>query len=338
MDQTTDLDNAVSLEWIRAIPKAELHIHLLGAIRPRTALELARRHKVDLPFDSLEFWTPFFCTGNLAQFVERFILLFPLLREKEDFERVGREVFEDLHADGIRSVEPRITLTSHLLRGVSEEAIGEGLAAAACYAHETLGMKVRWIVDFPRILGLQVGRLALEAAIRGIAWGVAGFDIAGYEGPGEDDPAYCAIFARAREAGLHLTAHAGETGPPEHIRIAINEWGVERIGHGIQASRDSDLAEELASRKIPLEICPTSNIALGAVPDIYSHPLETFRQQSLRITINSDDPSLFGTTLSREYLIAAAAFGWDRETVLKIIEEGWLAAFPPHDLYKQSEC
>lgn len=320
----------VTLDWIRSIPKAELHLHLLGAIRPETALALARKHKVDLPVSTAKEWIPFFHTGNLAQFVERFILLFPLLREKEDFERVGREVFDDLHADGVLSVEPRITLTSHLLRGVEEDAIAEGLTEAAKYASETLGMGVRWIVDFPRILGLQIGKMALDAATRGKSWGVVGFDIAGYEGPGEDDPGYCVIFSQAREAGLHLTAHAGETGPPEHIRIALAEWGVERIGHGVQAYRDPDLIDGLRAMGIPLEVCPTSNLVLGVVRRIEEHPLEAYRQQGLRITLGSDDPSLFGTTLSEEFLKAARTFDWDREIVSKIIEEGWQAAFPPH--------
>lgn len=316
-----------TLEWVRALPKAELHMHLLGGIRGQTAASLAQKNHVTLPYDPTREWGGAFHQRSLSSFVENFIPLFSLLKDSSDFERLATEVLEDLALDGVRYVEPRITMTSHLARGVSEEAIRQGLHRAAENATKSQGIEVGWVIDFPRVLGVQTAESALVHAIRGKDWGVVGFDIAGYEGRTSEDPDLTAIFERAKEAGLGVTAHVGEKGPPEHIWTAIRDWRANRIGHGIQSIHDPALIEELVERQIPLEVCPSSNVALGAVPSYVDHPVDRLYRAGIPITLNTDDPSLFGTTLSEEILRTAEVFGWSREDIERVVENGWRYRF-----------
>lgn len=316
-----------TLEWLRALPKAELHLHLLGGIRSQTAVDLARKNHVKLPYDPTRDWGGAFHQRSLSAFVESFISLFDLLRDSSDFERLAIEVLEDLASDGVKYTEPRITITSHLTRGVSEEAIGGGLQRAARKMKASHGVEVGWIIDFPRVLGIQTAESALAHAIRGKEWGVTGFDIAGYEGHSPEDPALIEIFEKARESGLGLTAHVGEKGPPDHVWTAIRDWKVNRIGHGIQSIHDPALVEELVHRQIPLEVCPSSNVALGAVPNYVDHPVDDLFRAGVPVTLNTDDPTLFGTTLSEEILRTADLFGWSRADVEKVVENGWRYRF-----------
>lgn len=327
MNARGDQARPPTLDWIREQPKAELHVHLLGAMRPATAFELAALHGHPPPCPAPSDWVRTFTTGSLFEFVERFIGLFPLLRTAEDFERVALEAFEDMAADGIAYAEPRVTLTSHLSRGVAIEAISEGLSSAAREAHRKWGIEVGWIVDFPRVLGIETGRLALNLAVEGRRWGVVGFDIAGYEGTSEEDSAFVRLFREARESGLGLTAHAGETGPSEHVRVALEEWRVERIGHGVRAVDDPGLVSFLAERGVPLEVCPSANVALGASPSLAEHPVDQLLRAGVRITLNTDDPSLFGVTLSEEIHRVATTFGWTQEQVSEVIGNGWKGRF-----------
>ena len=321
--QETSGGSSATLEWIRAQPKAELHLHLLGAIRPRTALELAERHRVGFPLRSEREWVPFFSAGDLSAFVTAFTALFDLLRTKEDFERVAREVFQDLAADGIAYAEPRITLTSHLSRGVALGALVEGLSAARVFARAEWNLEIGWIVDFPRVLGREVGERALQEAMAGREWGVVGFDIAGYEGSFGDESYLVDLFRRARESGLGTTAHAGEIGSSARVRTAVEDWKVDRIGHGIQAAGDTEVMRLLAENRIPLEIAPTSNLLLGVVDSLESHPIEILRRAGVPVTVNTDDPSLFGTTLSRELRSVAETFRWSWEVVEEVISNAW---------------
>lgn len=317
----------VTLDWIRGLVKAELHVHLLGAIRPATALELAARNDVPFPISRIEDWVPYFTRGDLAAFVEGFIALFEIVGSEEDVHRIALEAAEDWSRDGIAYTEPRITVTSHLSRGLSFDALFAGLDAARTEAFEKHRVAIRWIVDFPRILGAETGRLALESAVRGMDRGVVGFDIAGYEGEGAERSEWETLFREARDRGLRTTAHAGEIGSPAHVRRAVEEWKVDRIGHGVRAVEDPEVMDLLAERGIPIEVNPSCNILLGSVPDLASHPLEVFRGRGVPIAINTDDPTLFGITLSEEIQRTATAFGWDRGTVLQVIENGWKHRF-----------
>ncbi|MCA9411869.1 MAG: adenosine deaminase [Candidatus Omnitrophica bacterium] len=308
---------------MRSQPKAELHVHLLGAIRPETALSIAEKNRIGFPVNRVEDWILFFTKGDLAVFVEGFIALFEIIRTEEDFYRVAMEAAEDWSRDGVAYTEPRLTLTSHLDRGLSFETIFGGLDSARSEAKDRFGIEIRWIVDFPRILGVETGYRALDAAVRGIERGVIGFDIAGYEGPYGTDSEWRELFLEARRRGLHVTAHSGEVGSAAHVRTAVESWNVERIGHGVRAAEDESVMALLTERGVPLEICPTCNVLLGNVPALSDHPIELFRQRGIPVTLNTDDPSLFGISLSEEIFRAAQTFRWDREVVTGVIKNAW---------------
>lgn len=324
----------VDLDWIRAQKKAELHVHLFGAIRPGTALELAEKHRVPFPIRSEEDWIPYFTRGGLAAFVEGFIALFEIARTEEDFFRIAVEAAEDWSREGVAYTEPRLTLTSHFSRGVDFETVFSGLEEARKIALERHRMAIRWIVDFPRILGPETGRMALDAAERAREFGVVGFDIAGYEGPYGEEEDWRRLFLDAKDRGLRTTAHAGEVGSPLNVRRAVEDWKVDRIGHGVRAVEDPALLDLLSERGIPIEVSPTCNVLLGNVSDLESHPLEIFRQKGIPIILNTDDPTLFGVTLSEEIHRTATTFGWDRPTTLRVIENGWVHRFGKEDVDK----
>ncbi|NUN96489.1 MAG: hypothetical protein HUU16_09975, partial [Candidatus Omnitrophica bacterium] len=212
MNARGDQARPPTLDWIREQPKAELHVHLLGAMRPATAFELAALHGHPPPCPAPSDWVRTFTTGSLFEFVERFIGLFPLLRTAEDFERVALEAFEDMAADGIAYAEPRVTLTSHLSRGVAIEAISEGLSSAAREAHRKWGIEVGWIVDFPRVLGIETGRLALNLAVEGRRWGCWGSISLGMRGPRRRTAPLSGCFARRANRGWASPRTPGKPG------------------------------------------------------------------------------------------------------------------------------
>lgn len=326
-DGGESLELPVTPEWVRELRKAELHVHLLGSIRPTTALEFADRHGIPFPVDGEDRWAPFFARGDLAAFVEGFISLFEIVRSEEDLRRTISEAAEDWSRDGIAYTEPRITATSHLDRGFEADVLRRTLRDGRTEARKNHDLEIAWIVDFPRILGVDTGRRALEFAVSAMEDGVVGFDIAGYEGPFGEESDWADLFREAKRRGLRTTAHSGEIGSAIHVRTAVENWGVDRIGHGVRAVEDDSLLDLLRDRGIPIETNPSCNILLGNVPSLEFHPLEVFRKRGIPIVLNTDDPSLFGITLSGEIFQTAAAFGWDRGTVLSIIENGWRHRF-----------
>jgi len=327
--QTQSLSGQPDLQWIRNQPKADLHLHLLGAIRPKTALELGRKYSKPFPFDDPEEFPGWFQDGDLSTFVLRFIHLFEIVRTSEDFERVAVEAFEDLAKDGVHYAEPRVTMTSHLARGVTRKTMSEALSAASRFAESSLGLEIGWVIDFPRTLGVEIGSRALEEAIAGRDWGVVGFDMAGDEPVGEEDDQLKELFQNAKESGLGVSVHAGEVGPPAHVRKAVEDLKADRIGHATRAVEDPEVVQLLAEKAVPVEICISSNRALGGLESIAEHPVETFRKAGIPVCLCTDDPSLFGTTLSGEIYDAARTFGWSKETVEEVIQNSWKHRFGP---------
>ncbi len=317
----------VTLDWVRNQEKAELHVHLLGAIRPSTALEIAANNSIPFPISEERKWIPFFTRGDLAHFVEGFISLFEIIKTAEDLHRVVLEAAEDWANDGITYSEPRVTVTSHVARGLEADSLLSILKASRLEARRRFGIEIQWMVDFPRILGSETGWQALEIATKGMNSGIVGFDIAGYEGSLELDSEWRLLFQEAKTKGLRTTAHSGEIGSAAHVRAAVEDWGVERIGHGTRAVEDETVMDLLLTKNIPIEVNPTCNVLLGNVDSLGSHPLEVFRKRGIPITLNTDDPSLFGISLSEEIYRTAHQFGWDRQVTQSVIANGWRYRF-----------
>lgn len=288
-------------EVLRRLPKAELHLHALGALRPSTVVELARARNARVLPKAERALEEGYRFTDLSRFVAFFIGLFELVRTRDDFARVTFEILEDAAAAGVRYAELRWTPTSHLARGADEQAMFEGLAAGVAAAEQAHGIVARHLVDFPRSLSPAVAGRALEIAVRQRERGVTGLDISGDERAVAADPVFAPFFADACRAGLHSTAHAGEAAGPLSVWGALDLYGAERIGHGTRAFEDDELLERLAFEQIPLEVCPSSNEALRVVPRLAQHPVADFLARGVRCVVSSDDPTLFGTDVAREY-------------------------------------
>jgi adenosine deaminase len=314
-------------ERLRLLPKTELHLHALGAMRPLTVVALARRSKAPILAAAERGAAQGYEFAGLPEFIEFFLGLFGLVRTAADFEQVAFEALEDAARQGVRYAELRWTPTSHLARGADERAMFAGIAAGRRAAERAHGIVSRTIVDFPRSLPLSVAEEAVEIAIRNRASGVTALDVSGDEKAVAADPTFCGVFERARRAGLHATAHAGEGAGPESVVGAIDLYGAERIGHGTRCREDPRLVRRLARDGIPLEVCPTSNEALKVVRSVAEHPVRGYLEAGVPCVVSSDDPVLFGTDLVTEYERLHREAGVPFGTLARMAAEGFRHAF-----------
>lgn len=285
-------------------PMAELHVHAEGTLEPRLARELAEREGLDLgSFAAGETYR----WDGFSGFLAAYDRAAALLRTEEDYRRLAQSYLNRIAADGAIYCEMTVSPDHAVASGLSPEAYLGALAQGARDAEERSGILCRFLVIGVRHLGPERVEAAARFAAR--APGVTGFGMAG------DERLYRPIdfqraFRIAADAGLGLTAHAGEFAGAEGISETLDALRVTRIGHGVRAVEDADLLKRLREEAITLEVCPGSNISLGVYPDAASHPLARLREAGLRLTVNSDDPPFFGTDLAREYAFAAeAGFG-----------------------------
>ncbi len=297
--------------FIQQMPKVELHVHLEGAIRPHTLLQLAKRHRVSLPADTVEGLREWFRFRDFEHFVEIYLACSQSLLEPEDFQLVAREFLAEQAAQNIRYSEVHFTIATHLRNGANGAEVAAALSETLEEGETRWDVKARWIPDIVRDVSREWADRTLEWALDGRGQGVVALGLSGFEAS-PDEP-FREHFRVAGEAGLHRVAHAGEHEGPDSIRSALEVCAPERIGHGIRAVDDAELLRELAERRIPLEICPTSNVKLGAVAELKSHPIETIRRAGVPVTVNSDDPPLFETTLTQEFQELSATFGYRAE-------------------------
>lgn len=288
-------------ERLRRLPKTELHLHALGALRPGTVVELARAKNAPILAAAERGAAEGHHFENLSTFVEFFIGLFGLVTRPAEFERVAYEILEDAALQGVRYAEPRWGPTSHLSRGATVDGMWAGLEAGRASAERVHGIVARWIVDFPRSLPVSVAEESVGIAAATRDRGTVGFDIAGDERAVAADPMFAPVFRRARAAGLHCVAHAGEAAGPSSVWGALDLYGATRIGHGTRSVEDPRLLARLAREGIPLEVCPTSNVRLNVAPSIAAHPISKILEAGVPIAVSSDDPTLFSTDLLREY-------------------------------------
>lgn len=286
---------------LRALPKAELHLHALGALRPATVVELARRKNAPILAEAERGAAEGYRFENLSTFVQFFIGLFSLVTTAEEFERVAFEILEDAAAQGVRYAELRVSPTSHTTRGATVEGMWAGLEAGRRAADRAHGIVARWIVDFPRSLPVEVAEEAAGVALATRTRGTVALDISGDERAVAAHPRFAPVFARARRAGVACVAHAGEGAGPESVAGALDLYGAVRIGHGTRSADDPALLARLARERIPLEVCPTSNVRLNVVPSVRAHPVARFLEEGIPVVVSSDDPALFGIDLLHEY-------------------------------------
>jgi adenosine deaminase/aminodeoxyfutalosine deaminase len=312
-----------------ALPLAELHVHLEGSIAPSTVVELAAGHGIHISRDEA---VARYSYSNFAGFIEAFKWVTSLLREPEDYVLITRRLAEELLRQSVVYAEVTFSAGVMLLRQQDISANFAAIAEAGA-AFQARGLKLAWISDVVRQFGGEPAFTVARATANLRSSGVVAFGIGGDELslPVEE---FRAAFDFARDAGLHIVAHAGEIGGPDSIREAITVLGAERIGHGIAAIHDVALCEKLAACQIPLEICPTSNLATGALTPqtgnpaatLANHPLKKLYDRGLCITLSTDDPAMFHTSLHQEYGVAAS-LGFSTPEIVRMAENSFHAAF-----------
>ena len=300
--------------FIAGLPKAEIHVHHVGSASPRIVSELAARHPGTVPAD-LDALRDFYTFRDFGHFIEVYLAVVDLLREPEDIRLLTYEVATDMAAQNIRYAELTLTPYTSVQAGVPIEAYVEAVEDARVAAERDHGIVLRWVYDIPGEFGLPAGEETVGYALAPHApETLIGFGLGGPE-VGVDRPQFADVFARARAAGLHSVPHAGETTGPQTVWEALRDLGAERIGHGTSAVQDPELVAHLAEHGVPLEVCPTSNIATRAVDRLENHPIRQMYDAGITVTVNSDDPPMFGTTLNREYEIAARLLDLDESGI-----------------------
>ncbi|MEQ4301888.1 adenosine deaminase [Plantactinospora sp. B6F1] len=317
--------------FIAGLPKVELHVHHVGSALPRIVAELAARHegRTRVPADP-EALAGYFEFRDFAHFVEIYLSVVDLIRDQSDVRLLTYEVARELARQQVRYAELTVTPYSHVHRGIPAPAFCEAIEDARRAAETELGVSLRWCFDIPGEAGLPAAEQTLRIALDERPDGLISFGLGGPE-VGVPRPQFKPYFDQARAAGLRSVPHAGETTGPGTIWDALRELGAERIGHGISAVQDPALLEHLAQRRIPVEVCPTSNVRTRAVRAIEEHPLRRLVEAGLLVTVNSDDPPMFGTTLNDEYAIAARLLDLDAAGLAGLARNAVTASFlaPP---------
>jgi adenosine deaminase len=290
---------------LRAMPKAELHLHIEGSLEPELIFRLAERNRVALPYASVEALRAAYAFTDLQSFLDIYYAGASVLLKEADFFDMAWAYFERAAADNIVHAEIFFDPQTHTARGVPMEAVIEGLDHACRRAHSEFGISAKLILCFLRHLSEDDALATLEQAMpwRQHFIGV-GLDSGERGNPPEK---FARVFAKARESGLHVVAHAGEEGPPDYIRSALDVLEVERIDHGVRCVEDADLVARLARERMPLTVCPLSNVKLCVFPTLADHNLPALLDAGLCVTINSDDPAYFGGYLNRNFVETFAA-------------------------------
>ncbi|MDJ0341849.1 adenosine deaminase [Streptomyces sp. H10-C2] len=309
---------------VRLLPKAHLHVHLESAVRWPTLGETGTANGVEIPARLLDGGHAF--TG-FADFFAQNALVRSCLRRPEDFRRIAYEFCEDEAANGTRYAEVSFTAAAHGERlgdlDMPLVSVLEGLAAG----REAFGTECRVLLDHSRRRSVERAWRTLELAERYARDGVVGIGVAGDEAHPVEP--FAEVFAAARKAGLHTVHHAGEACGADSIRAALDIGGAERIGHGIRILDDDELVADVRERRIPLEVCPSSNVALGFAASLRVHPLERLRAAGLVVTLSTDIPSMINVSLAREYALVRDAFGYDDAVLADFARAGVDASFAP---------
>src|SRR3954469_20380705 len=289
--------------YLRAAPKAELHVHLEGTVQPETFLELARRNGVTLPYDTVPALREWFRFRDFSHFIEVYGAISTCLVRSDDFELIAWELAQTLARQNCRYAEVCFSAFFHARRGIADQTFLDGLRRARARAREELGVEIAWVFDIGRALRggwSETSRwadYAVSLAIDTMSEGVVALGLGGPEA-GDPPEQYVAYFERALAAGLHSYPHAGEHEGPASVRGALDALHAERIAHGVRAIEEPDLVVEIARRGVALDVCPTSNICLGVFPSYAEHALPKLLAAGVKVTIGSDDPPLFNTTLN----------------------------------------
>ena len=317
-------------DLLRAMPKAELHIHIEGSLEPELIFALARRNQVAIPYASVEALRQAYAFTNLQSFLDIYYAGASVLLVEQDFHDMAMAYLERAAADNVVHAELFFDPQTHTARGVDIGVVIQGLHRACQDARARWGIDASLILCFLRHLSEEDAVHTLEQALpyRDLFIGV-GLDSSELGHPPEK---FAQVFARCRALGLHVVAHAGEEGPPAYIWSALDVLQAERIDHGVQAVHDSALVQRLAAERVPLTVCPLSNLKLCVFPDLAQHNLPQLLEAGLVATINSDDPAYFGGYMNENFLQTFAATGMGAEQAYTLARNSFEASFTTPEL------
>jgi adenosine deaminase len=320
-------------EFIRGLPKAELHIHIEGSLEPELMFELARRNGVPLSFDSVEAVRRAFRFENLQSFLDLYYQGMKVLLKEADFFDLTWSYLEKAQAQNIRHAEIFFDPQAHTSRGVSFETVLSGIDRALRRGESELGLTTGLILCFLRDRSAEEARDTLKHALpfKQRILGV-GLDSAERGHPPEK---FTAVFEEALQEGLRTVAHAGEEGPPDYIWQALDRLRVSRIDHGVRCLEDPKLVERLAREGIPLTVCPLSNVRLGVFRSMEEHNLKKLLESGLVVTVNSDDPAYFGGYVNENFLAAREGLRLSGEDIAGLARNSFQASFLPTEVKKE---
>jgi len=314
---------------IERLPKCELHIHIEGSLEPELMFALAARNSIRLPYDSVEALRNAYRFTQLQDFLNIYYQGMSVLVTEQDFFDLAWAYLERARADNVRHVEMFFDPQGHTSRGIAFETVVGGLHRACRAAEATHGISASLIMCFLRHLDEGDAERTLDAALPHKTK-IIGVGLDSSE-RGNPPGKFKNVFRRAREAGFHLFAHAGEEGPPDYVWEALDVLGVERVDHGNRSLEDEALVKRLARDRVPLTVCPLSNFKLRVVQDLARHPLRRMMQQDLLVTLNSDDPAYFGGYVSDNYRALQRAIALTPQEIIAIARNGFGAAMMPEE-------
>jgi adenosine deaminase len=301
---------------IKRLPKCELHIHIEGSLEPELMFALAKRNDVKLPYDSVEAVRRAYQFGNLQDFLDVYYRGMSVLVTEQDFYDLAWAYLVRAQADNVRHVEMFFDPQGHTARGVAFATVIGGLHRAIADARRELGVDASLIMCFLRHLDEADAEKTLDVAL-GFRDRIAGVGLDSSEA-GHPPSKFKRVFSRARDAGLFLTAHAGEEGPPSYVWEALDVLGVKRIDHGNRSLEDNSLVARLAGERMALTVCPLSNLRLRVIDELIHHPLRRMMDKGLMVTVNSDDPAYFGGYVNDNYRAVGSALSLTREEIIAL--------------------
>ena len=314
---------------IKALPKAELHLHIEGSLEPEQMFEMALRNNVSLPYASVADIREAYAFNNLQEFLDLYYAGMSVLRTKQDFYDLTYAYLARVHEDNCRHVEIFFDPQGHTERGIAFSDVIEGILDGLAQGEADFDISSHLILSFLRHLSEEDAFVTLEQAEpyydRILGVGLDSSEL------GHPPSKFARVFAKANSLGLKLFAHAGEEGPPEYVYEALDVLKVDRIDHGNRSLEDDNLTQRLIQEKMTLTVCPLSNLKLCVVDDLKSHPLKKMLGLGLAATINSDDPSYFGGYLNDNYIRTADALGLSKGDIVQLVKNSFDGAYLSHD-------
>ncbi|PLC51273.1 adenosine deaminase [Pollutimonas subterranea] len=326
--------------FVRGLPKAELHLHIEGSLEPELMFELARRNGVELPYSSVDELRRAYAFDSLQSFLDLYYAGAGVLITERDFYDMTMAYMSRARQDGVVHAEIMFDPQTHTARGVAMETVFAGIARALRETRATTGITSYLILSFLRHLSEEDAIATLEAALPlreqyNDLWTGIGLDSAEHGNP---PGKFARVFARCRELGFRLVAHAGEEGPADYVRDALDLLQVERIDHGVRSEEDAVLLQRLIDQQVPLTVCPLSNLKLQVIQSMPQHNLARLLRLGVMATVNSDDPAYFGGYVADNYIVCAEHLALTRHELFELAQNSITASFlPPEQKHKHME-